>query len=67
MKKYIIFFLIFSLTGCAPKTYTFRGKKVTEKQLNRKLHRFTVRYVKKNPEFVQLWEGVEVVYDTTKN
>ena len=66
MKKIIFSLILLFLSGCAPKTHTFRGKQVTEKQFNRKLHRFTVRYIKKNPEFVELWEGVEVVYDTTK-
>lgn len=67
MKKFIFILLLVSFVACSPKTYTFRGKKVTEKQFNRKLNRFTKRFINKNPEFVELWQGVEVVYDTIQN
>ena len=56
--------LLLGSIGCAPKTHTFRGKMVTEKQFNRKLNRYTLRFLKKNPEFIELWNDVEVVYDT---
>jgi hypothetical protein len=65
--KYLLFIGLLLIFSCAKKTYTFRGKKVTEKQFDRKLKKFTDKFVNDNPEFVELWNGVEVVYDTTKS
>lgn len=56
--------IVSALFSCSPKNYTFMGKQMTEKQFNRKLHKYTVDFIEKNPEFVELWNGVEVVYDT---
>jgi hypothetical protein len=65
MKKFVIL-MVLCLFSCSPKTYTFMGKKMTEKKFNRKLHKYTVKFIESNPEFVELWQGVEVVYDTIK-
>jgi hypothetical protein len=67
MKKFIIISLLVGFIACSPKTYTFRGKQVTKKQFDRKLDRHTKRFIRKNTEFVKLWQGVEVVYDTIQN
>ena len=56
--------MILLFLSCSPKNYTFMDKKVTKKQFDRKLHQYTVEFLEKNPEFVQLWNDVEVVYDT---
>jgi hypothetical protein len=64
ISKILLAILILMVFSCSPRNYTFRGKRVTEKQFNRKLNRLTLRYIKKNPEFVKLWNDVEVVYDT---
>jgi hypothetical protein len=66
MKKIIFILLLLGFFGCSPKTYTFMGKKMTEKKFNRKLHKYTVKFIESNPEFVELWQGVDVVYDTIK-
>ena len=64
--KYFLYIGFLLFVSCAEKTYTFKDKKVTEKQFDRKLKRFTYKFVKNNPEFVELWNDVELVYDTTK-
>jgi hypothetical protein len=64
MKKFIIIVSVFTFFSCSQKTYTLKGEKLTKRQFDRKLDKLTREYIDNNPKFVELWEGVEVVYDT---
>jgi hypothetical protein len=64
MKKFIIIVSVFTFFSCSQKTYTFQGENLTKKQLDKKLDKLTREYIENNPKFVELWNGVEVVYDT---
>jgi hypothetical protein len=66
MKYLTLTLFVFILLSCSKRTHTFRGKKVTERQFNKRLHKYTVKFINNNPEFVDLWKDVQVVYDTTK-
>lgn len=57
---------MFLSISCSPKTYTFQGKNVTKKQFDKKIKVYTDNFIKDNPQFVELWKDVEVVYDTTQ-
>jgi hypothetical protein len=47
------------------KTHTWENKLVTEKAYNRKLYRFTHKFVKNSSmEDLKLFSELEVVYDT---
>ncbi len=65
--RYILFIAILLFSSCAKKTYTLKGEKLTKRQFDKKLDKLTREYIDKNPRFVELWNGVEVVYDTTKS
>jgi hypothetical protein len=64
MKKFIIIVSVFTFFSCNQKTYTLLGEDLTKRQFDKKLNKLTREYMDKNPRFVELWEGVEVVYDT---
>jgi hypothetical protein len=64
MKKFIIIVSVFTFFSCSQKTYTLQGKNLTKRQFDRKLDKLTKEFINDNPKFVELWEGVEVVYDT---
>jgi hypothetical protein len=66
------FLLIILFTSCGSsrfftknKTHTWENKLVTEKAYNRKLYRFTHKFVKNSSmEDLKLFSELEVVYDT---
>jgi hypothetical protein len=65
--KYLLFIGLLLIVSCAEKTYTLQGKNLTKRQFDKKLDKLTREYIDQNPRFVELWNGVEVVYDTTKS
>ncbi len=67
MKRFFVLFvsvlLIFSCS--APKEYTFDNKSVTKKALERKINRYTKKFVKNmNQEQLDIFSGLQVVFDT---
>ena len=63
-----IFLLVFSLIlySCsAPKEFTFENRSVTEKSFERKMKRYTKRFVREMPdEMKRILLNLDVVYDT---
>ncbi len=58
-----ILFLI-SFISCSPKIYVYQGEKLTKRQFHKRIDKVTTDFINNNPRFVELWNNVEVVYDT---
>jgi hypothetical protein len=65
--KYLFLISILLLFSCSPKTFNLKGENLTKRQFDRKLKKYTDQFIKENPEFIELWKDVQVIYDTTKN
>lgn len=62
----IVIILAMIFISCSPKNNTWMGKKVTERKFNRKLDRYTKKFIKKHKDLIEQFSDFEIIYDTSK-